>query len=197
MLDVFLQVFGPSVALGVIFGELVAGHEAGEDDLEPLSRAVADFARTLPRRATWPRCSQLQALARSTIAFFADHDLLLTPVLATRPLPIGELHGCGDDPMADLRRSGEFAPFTAIFNVTGQPAISIPLGFGEDGLPSAVQLVGRPLAEDTLLQVAAQLELTRPVGPAPPAGRRLTPRGSRRTPSARSLESRPSLPAVP
>ena len=115
--------------------------------------------------------SQLQALARSTIAFFADHDLLLTPVLATRPLPIGELHGCGDDPMADLRRSGEFAPFTALFNVTGQPAISIPLGFGEDGLPSAVQLVGRPLGEDTLLQVAGQLELTRPWAQhLPPAG---------------------------
>ena len=161
-LDVFLQVFGPAVALGVIFGELVAGHEAGEDDIEPLSRAVAAFARTLPSTAYLAALSQLQALARSTIAFFADHDLLLTPVLASRPLPIGELHGCGDDPMADLRRSGEFAPFTAIFNVTGQPAISVPLGFGEDGLPSAVQLVGRPLAEDTLLQVAAQLELTRP-----------------------------------
>ena len=59
-------------------------------------------------------------------------------------------------------RSGEFAPFTALFNVTGQPAISVPLGFGEDRLPSAVQLVGRPLAEDTLLQVAGQLEPARP-----------------------------------
>src|SRR3954454_25312335 len=109
--DVFLQVFGPAVALGVIFGELVAGHEAGEDDIEPLSRAVAEFARTLPSTGYLAALSQLQALARSTIAFFADHDLLLTPVLATRPLPIGELHGSGTDPMADLRRSGEFAPF--------------------------------------------------------------------------------------
>jgi amidase len=87
---------------------------------------------------------------------------LLTPVLASRPVPIGELHGCGDDPLADLRRSGTLAPYTALFNVTGQPAISLPVGFGEDGLPSAVQLVGRPLAEDTLLQVAAQIEMARP-----------------------------------
>jgi amidase len=140
----------------------VSGHEAGEEDIEPLSRAVAEFARALPSTGYLAALSQLQALARSTIAFFADHDLLLTPVLATRPLLIGELHGCGTDPMADLRRSGEFAPFAPIFNVTGQPAISIPLGFGEDGLPSAVQLAGRPLGEDTLLQVAAQLEVALP-----------------------------------
>ena len=88
--------------------------------------------------------------------------MLLTPVLASRPLRIGELHGCGDDPLEDLTRSGTFAPYTPLFNVTGQPALSLPMGFGEDGLPCAVQLVGRPLAEDTLLQVAAQLEAARP-----------------------------------
>ena len=82
--------------------------------------------------------------------------------LRPRPLPIGELHGCGERPMDDLRRSGTFAPYTALFNVTGQPAISLPIGFGEDGLPTAVQLVGHPLGEETLLQVAAQVEAARP-----------------------------------
>jgi amidase len=161
-LEVFLQVFGPGVALGITFGELIAGRDAGEDDIEPLSRAVADLARALPSTGYLAARTQLQALARGIIAFFADHDVLLTPVLAARPLLIGELHGSGGDPLADLRRSGRFAPFTAMFNATGQPAISIPVGFGEDGLPSAVQLVGRPLGEDTLLQVAGQLELARP-----------------------------------
>ena len=152
----------------------------------------------LPATGYLAALAQLQALARSTIAFFADHDLLLTPVLATRPLPIGELHGCGDDPMADLRRSGEFAPFTALFNVTGQPAISAPVGFGEDGLPSAVQLVGRPLGEDTLLQVAGAARARAAVGAAPPAlAGALTPRARAAPRRPRSLESRPSLPAVP
>jgi amidase len=64
--------------------------------------------------------------------------------------------------MEDLARSGRFTPYTALFNVTGQPALSLPVGFGEDGLPTAVQLVGRPLSEDTLLQVAAQVENARP-----------------------------------
>ena len=83
-------------------------------------------------------------------------------MLAGRPLRIGELHGCGEDPLADLHRSGSFSPYTPLFNVTGQPAISIPMGFGDDGLPCAVQLVGRPLADDTVLQAAAQLEAARP-----------------------------------
>ena len=92
------------------------------------------------------------------MAFFAEYDLLLTPALGERPLAIGECTGYGEDPMADLARSGRFTPFTALFNVTGQPAISMPLGFGDDGLPTAAHIVAKPLGEDTLLQVAAQME---------------------------------------
>ena len=161
-LEIFLHVFGPGVALGIRFGEMLAGHPPAEDELEPLSRAVLDEANALPASGYLGALAQLQLLARSTVAFFADYDLLLTPVLASRPLRIGELHGCGEDPLEDLRRSGTFAPYTALFNVTGQPAVSVPAGFGEDGLPTAVQLVGHPLGEETLLQVAAQLEAARP-----------------------------------
>ena len=64
--------------------------------------------------------------------------------------------------MRDLSRSGLFTPYTSLFNVTGQPAISIPVGFGADGLPTGVQIVGRPLNEDVLLQVAAQMEAAHP-----------------------------------
>jgi amidase len=161
-LEIFIDVFGPQVSLGVAFGELLAGRPPGEDEIEPLTRAVLERARELTSTAYLTALAQLQALARHTVAFFADYDLLLTPVLATRPLRIGELHGAGEDPMDDLRRSGRFAPYTALFNVTGQPAISVPVGFGEDGLPTAVQLVGHPLGEETLLQVAAQMEAARP-----------------------------------
>ena len=96
------------------------------------------------------------------MAFFAGYDLLLTPALAERPLPIGECNGLGEHPMEDLARSGRFTPFTALFNITGQPAITVPIGFGEDNLPTSVQLVGKPLGEDTLLQVANQMEAARP-----------------------------------
>ena len=161
-LEIFLHVFGPAAALGVHFGEMLAGRRPEEDEIEPLSRAVLEAAQALPSTGYLGALAQLQLLARGTVAFFADYDILMTPVLAARPLPIGELHGCGEAPMDDLRRSGRFAPYTALFNVTGQPAISVPVGFGEDGLPTAVQLVGHPLGEETLLQVAAQLETARP-----------------------------------
>jgi amidase len=161
-LEIFIDVFGPQVALGIAFGEMLAGRPPHDDELEPLSRALLERARTLSSTGYLTALAQLQALARQTVAFFADYDVLLTPVLASRPLAIGELHGCGEDPMDDLHRSGRFAPYTPLFNVTGQPAISIPIGFGEDGLPTAVQLVGHPLAEDTLLQVASQIEQARP-----------------------------------
>jgi len=161
-LEIFLDVFGPQVSLGIAFGEVLAGRAPGDDEIEPLSRVVMERARKLPATGYLTALAQLQALARHTVAFFADYDLLLTPVLAERPLRIGEVHGCGDDPMEDLRRSGRFAPYPALFNVTGQPAISVPVGFGEDGLPTAVQLVGHPLGEETLLQVAAQMENVRP-----------------------------------
>jgi len=170
-LAVFLHVFGPAVALGVALGETLAGRPPDDMEIEPLSRALAEVARTLSSTAYLTAVAQLQLLARGTVAFFADYDLLLTPVLASRPLPIGALHGCGEDPLADLRRSATFAPYTALFNVTGQPAVSVPVGFGEDGLPTAVQLVGRPLGEETLLQVAAQMEAARPwAGHRPPLG---------------------------
>jgi amidase len=161
-LEIFIDVFGPQVSLGIAYGEVLAGRPPRDDEIEPLSRVVMERARTLPATGYLTALAQLQALARHTVAFFADYDLLLTPVLAERPLPIGQLHGCGDEPMDDLRRSGGFAPYTALFNVTGQPAISVPVGFGEDGLPTAVQLVGHPLGEETLLQVAAQMETVRP-----------------------------------
>ena len=168
-LEIFLQVFGPGIALGIGLGERIAGRPPDDDEIEPMSRAVLELARALPSTSYLTAVAQLQLLARGTVAFFADYDLLLTPVLAERPLPIGELHGCGSDPLDDLRRSGTFAPYTALFNVTGQPAISVPVGFGEDGLPTAVQLVGHPLGEETLLQVAAQIETARPWAERRPA----------------------------
>jgi amidase len=124
---------------------------------------VAEHARGLDSVSYLAAVAQLQAMARGIVAFFAEYDLLLTPVLAERPLPIGECNGMMDPPLAALDRSGRFTPYTALFNVTGQPAISVPVGFGGDGLPIGVQLVAKPLGEDTLLQVAAQMEAARPL----------------------------------
>src|SRR4051794_23183569 len=154
-LRLFISVFGPAVALGISYGELLAGRPPTDDEVEPLSRAILQQAQELPSVGYLGAVAQLQALARGIVAFFADYDLLLTPALAERPLVIGDCNGYGQKPLADLPRSGAFTPFTSLFNVTGQPAITVPVGFGEDGLPTAAQIVGKPLGEDTLLQIAA------------------------------------------
>jgi amidase len=162
VLQLFVRAFGPLVSMGVNYGEYLAGRPASEDELEPLSRAIVERARNDSSVAYLVAVAQLQALARGIVASFADFDVLLTPALAERPLAIGDCNGLGERPFEDLARSGRFTPYTALFNVTGQPALTLPVGFGEDGLPTSVQLVGRPLSEDTLLQVAAQVENARP-----------------------------------
>jgi len=150
---------------------MLHGRAPREEDMEPLSWAV------------WTRCNQitsvqaavanyrLQALGRSVTAWAAPYDALLTPALAQPPLPIGALDPCGPDPTGTFERSGHFTPYTAISNVTGSPAISLPLYEHDDGLPLAVQLIGRPAQEGALLALAAQVEAAAPWAHrvAPPA----------------------------
>jgi amidase len=105
----------------------------------------------------------LQRLSRRIVSFWADYDVLVTPTLAQPPLPIGALRPAPDEPpMKMLENSAGFVPFTPLFNVTGQPAISLPLHQYESGLPIGVQLVGPPAGEELLLSLASQLEVERP-----------------------------------
>jgi amidase len=106
--------------------------------------------------------SQLQAFARAIVVWATPYDAILTPALAQPPVPIGALDPCGPDPMGTFCRSGEFTPYSAIANVTGTPAIALPLYERDDGLPLAVQLIGRPAQEGALLALAAQLEAALP-----------------------------------
>jgi len=170
MLALFTGIFGPAVSLGMAYGELLAGRPPAEDEIEPLSRAIRGIAGSMSATDYLGTLTRLQAYARRVVTFFADHDVLLTPALAERPLRIGECTGTGPDPMADFARSGRFTPYTAPFNVTGQPALTLPVAFGDDGLPTSVQLVARPLGEDTLLSLAAQLEAAVALPPRRPPG---------------------------
>jgi amidase len=159
---VFTTVFCTGIAIAVFFGGQVSGREPREELVEPLSwtiwRGVNEYGGLHYALAKL----RLEGFSRALVGMWKDHDVLLTPALAERPLPIGEIDACSDEPWEDFRRSGRFTPFTAIFNVTGQPAISLPLFHGDDGLPIAVQLAGPPAGEETLLSLAAQLEAARP-----------------------------------
>ena len=162
VLDIFINVFGPAIALAIDGGVRRAGRDPAEEEIEPLSAALFKRARETPSISYLGAVAQLQVLARGIVAFFADYDVLITPALGERPLKIGECNGLGEEPLNDLARSGRFTPFTSLFNITGQPAISVPITFGADGLPTNVQIVGKPLNEDLLLQLAAQIEVAHP-----------------------------------
>jgi amidase len=106
---------------------------------------------------------QLQQTVRRVLPFWNEVDAVLTPTLALPPVPIGWTWADADgDPHRAFSNQWVFTPFTALVNVTGQPAISVPLHWSEDGLPIGVHVVGRPFAEATLIRLAAQLEEARP-----------------------------------
>jgi amidase len=162
LLPEFTRAFGPMVSMVTAIGGRLRGREATEEDVEPLTWLLWERARTQDTITFLTAEGRLQSVARSIVAFLAPFDVVVTPALASRPIPIGEVHGRGPDPWGNYQRSGRFTPFTAICNVTGQPAIALPLYHGEDGLPLAVQLIGKPAREDVLLSVATQLEQALP-----------------------------------
>ncbi|MGH2918754.1 MAG: amidase family protein, partial [Solirubrobacteraceae bacterium] len=162
LLDHFTAVFGPAVCAQIAFGGVLAGREPQEEDVEPLSWALWRRSKAIDAVSAHLAVVRLQALARRIVTWADRYDAILTPALAQPPVPIGELDPCGPDPVGTFVRGGHFTPYTAISNVTGCPAISLPLYEHDSGLPLAVQLIGRPAQEGALLALAAQVEAARP-----------------------------------
>jgi len=162
LLEVFTLVFGTPIAMGLFFGAQLTGREPAAELVEPLSWTIWNGIRERNALDYLLARTQLGAFSRSIVALWNDYDVVMTPALAQRPVRIGEIDSCSEEPWEDFRRSGQFTPYTAIFNVTGQPAVSLPVFHGEDGLPLGVQLAGKPAGEGELLALAAQLEAARP-----------------------------------
>ena len=160
--ELFGAVFCTHVSLAIAFSGTVAGREPTAEDMEPMSWAIYSMVQKMNAVQGLGATVRLQAFTRQLVEFLQPYDALLTPALAERPLALGTLDPAAPNPMATFTRSGLFTPFTPVFNASGQPGISLPLFHGEDGLPLAVQLVGRPAQEGTLLALAAQLEAARP-----------------------------------
>jgi amidase len=129
--------------------------------LTALNRELAEKAYETSAPAYAQALFRLQTYARRVVAFWSEVDVVLTPTLALPPVPVGwqeEVSGAFEQ----LLRSVAFTPFTAIANLTGLPAISLPLAETTDGLPVGVQAIGRPGGDAVLLRLAAQIEATRP-----------------------------------
>ena len=121
--------------------------------------AVTELGQKVSASQYLEAVEQLSRFSRRVAAWWADgFDLLVTPTIPELPPPLGELVPDPAQPLKGFLRSGALTPFLIPFNVTGQPAISLPLSWSASGLPIGVQLVAAFGREDVLIRVAAQLE---------------------------------------
>jgi amidase len=148
--------------LGLMFRAIHDLVEAVErpQRLERRTRAFARPGKLVSDGMTERLLAAEGAMVRRIGSIFDDHDVLLTPVMSTSAVPAGIMEGRGA--IATYLWETGWVPFTILWNLTGQPAASVPARNAADGLPVAVQLVGRQGDESTLLSLAAELEAERP-----------------------------------
>lgn len=157
--------YGADAIRSVVIRYLRGAHDdaaamAHPERLERRTRGMARLGGLLPPALLRRALAGEAEFTRRLNAVFADNDVLITPATAAPPPRIGQLHGRGA--LWTVNAVSGLVPYNGVWNVTGQPAASVPAGFGSDGLPRAVQLVGRPNDEQTLLSLAAQIEAERP-----------------------------------
>jgi amidase len=162
---------GPDVfaAMRTLFQSLIAYHPIDDFSvLEPANRILAEAGRRNSSIDLVRAVVTLQAYSRRVVRFWDGYDVVLSPVLAQPPLRIGEVFA-EEDPWQIGSAMMNFMPFTPAANITGQPAVSVPLHWSGEGLPIGVQLMGRPQDEATLIRLGAQLEQARPWADRRPA----------------------------
>jgi amidase len=141
--------------------------EADEQRLRPLTRYLRERGRAVSVPDLLYAQAYLQIVMRSALPALNSYDVILTPTLAAPPADVGYFEQV--EPAENFERQERFAPYAAIYNVSGQPAVNVPLHWTEAGLPIGVMLAGRMGAEGTLISLSAQLEEARPwYGRRPP-----------------------------
>jgi amidase len=158
----FTTCFGAWTAADLDQMEAMIGAPIEDGDFEPATMAVAELGRTVTASQYLTSLEALQAWTRTVTSWWDDHDVLITPTIPVLPTPLGAFDSPPDNPLEGLAMSTTVVLYTAPFNITGQPAISLPMHWSADGLPVGVQLVAAYGREDVLFQVAAQLEEAAP-----------------------------------
>jgi Asp-tRNA(Asn)/Glu-tRNA(Gln) amidotransferase A subunit family amidase len=151
-----------NVSLAVRRGAEQLGRELKPDIVDPVTWNAVAFSATLDVESYPAALQSIHRQGRLMAAFHQTHDLLLSPTLAKPPVPLGTLRT--DNPDLDAYRQGliEFIPFTQLFNMTGQPSMTVPLHWSDAGLPIGVMFSAPFGDEATLFRVAAQLERAKP-----------------------------------
>jgi amidase len=158
----FINVWAAGNAWAIGDWEHRLGRAVTEEEVEPLSWGLITMGRALNGGQYLAALQGLQRATRQIAAYFEGIDVLLTPTIGEPPAPLGTFDSPPGEPLAGLFRAAAYVPFTPPFNVTGQPAISLPLHWNQAGLPIGVQFVGRFGDEETLLSLAGQLEEAAP-----------------------------------
>jgi amidase len=158
----FLTIWAVGVTTGLDEASRNLGRPIEPHEIEILTYALAELGRMMTGAAYADAWSWLHRASRRIAEFWTTYDLWLTPTVTEPPPPLGTFQSPSDDPLGGIMRAAAFAPFTAPFNATGQPACSIPLYHNAAGLPIGVQLVAAYGREDLLLRTAAQLEAAQP-----------------------------------
>ena len=161
----FLHVVAANALLLVEELAEMAGRAVTADDVEPGTWALAEAGRGITALQYQQTIAAAQAWTRRVLAWWhtdEPYDVLVTPTLAALPPVLGTLNPVDGDPAMATILQTPYAAFAAAFNVTGQPAMSVPVAMSDGGLPIGVQLVGAAHREDVLLAVAGQLERATP-----------------------------------
>ncbi|MFM8303786.1 MAG: amidase [Actinomycetota bacterium] len=163
LLEAFSAVLAGSVVFEVDHLAAIIGREVTADDVEPFTWMQYEAGRAITAGQYVGALHLAHAWSRDVIGWWQDgYDLLLTANTAEPAPLIGDIVNETADPVHALTRALPYAVFTAPFNVTGQPAVSLPLWWTDDGIPVGVQLVADQYRDDLLIRVAAQLEADRP-----------------------------------
>jgi len=166
--DAFLEnvnvIWGAFGVASIDFASAMTGRKPGPDNLEAVTLASYEDGKRYSAIDLLNAMTHCNLVSRQVGPFFEKVDVLVTPTIARQPAPLGELNQNreGMTAMEWTRQVFSYVPFTPLFNVTGQPAISLPLHWSADGIPVGVQIAGRFGDEATLLRLAAQLEQARP-----------------------------------
>ncbi|TDC64405.1 amidase [Actinomadura sp. GC306] len=134
--------------------------EESEHLLQPLTRWLRGHGEATTAPQLFQAHAALQGALRAAFPVMDEFDAILHPTLAQPPVPIGYFHD--REPAENFERQTKFTPFTAVYNISGQPAVNVPLHVNADGLPIGIMLAGRLGGEGTLISLSAQLEEARP-----------------------------------
>lgn len=158
MSGAFMALWTGGLAMQIDLIAGMTGKKPGPKTLEGLTLGLYEAGQKVTAGQYLTAVLHLQTLARHVAAWHERYDVWLTPTLASPPIPIGTIDFSERDPMKSIGPIIDYVPFTGLQNVTGQPAINLPLHMTADGLPVGIQFVGRQGAEALLLQLARTIE---------------------------------------